>query len=183
MNLPVNDRPGSAVQCESLVHFGGFVSCKRELVDLPDGSLVEVDLPHYKRVGLGRALLRVVRYYFSDINRYGVVGISIVADTSCLHVVYEDMHPMNHGQSQSAIQARAPLELVKELYSIGFAPELVTLGAIRYREHESRDSLIRFIETYHKQASWFESHPVDVIFSNIETRFDANAGAFETYMS
>lgn len=166
MNSTVENLTDNAVLIDNVSHFGCCVSIARGLVDFPNGSLVEVDLPHYKRMGLGKALLRVVRYYYKDINRYGLAGISLGADTSCLHMVYDDMNPVNHGQSQSAIQRDAPSEITEALYSMGVAPELVTLAAIRYREHDSIDSLIRFIKAYHEQASWLESHPVEVMYSN-----------------
>lgn len=148
--------------------FGNFIDPDRTLVDLPNLSLVEVDLPEYERNGLGRVLLKVVRYNFEDIGKYGVEGMSIGADSSRGQMIYEDMNPVLVGLTHTEAQAKAPAEIVKALYQKGLPLELVTLGALRHAEFESIDALAMFIEMYHHRASWMEVHPVEVRFANIE---------------
>lgn len=148
--------------------FGNFIDPDREMVDVPNLSLVEVDLPEYERNGLGRVLLKVVRYHFEDIDKCGAEGMSIGANSSRGQMIYADMNPVVVGQTHTEAQEKAPAEVVKALYQRGLPIELVTLGALRHAQFPGIDELVQFIELYHKRASWMESHPVEVRFANIE---------------
>ena len=148
--------------------FGNFIDPDREMVDVPNLSLVEVDLPEYERNGLGRALLKVVRYHFEDIDKHGAEGMSIGANSSRGQMIYADMNPVVVGQTHTEVQEKAPAEVVKALYQRGLPIELVTLGALRHAQFPNIDELVKFIDLYHKRASWMESHPVEVRFANIE---------------
>jgi hypothetical protein len=148
--------------------FGNFVDIDRSLVDLPNLSLVEVDLPEYERNGLGRALLKVIRYNFEDIGQYGVEGMSIGADSSRGQMVYADMNPVLVGLTHSQVQEEAPTELIKMLYERQLPLELVTLAVLRRTQFDGIESLVKFVEMYHQRASWLERHPVEVRFANIE---------------
>lgn len=148
--------------------FGNFIDPDRKLVDFPNLSLVEVDLPEYERNGLGRVLLKVVRYHFENIGQYGVEGMSIGADSSRGQMIYEDMNPVLVGNNHIEAQSKAPDEIIKALYQKGLPLELVTLGAIRHAQFKTIDELVKFIEMYHQRSSWMEVHPVEVRFANIE---------------
>lgn len=153
--------------------FGNYIDSDRVLVDVPNLSLVEVDLPEYNRNGLGRALLKVVRYQFTDIEKFGAEGLVIGADSSRGHIVYADMNPQVVGMTHTEVQDRAPAEIIKALYQRKLPIELVSLGALRYAQFKTVDALVDFIDRYHARASWMEIHPVEVRFSNIEgTPFD-----------
>lgn len=170
---------GKAGTVNALVSaFGNFVDPHREMADVPNLSLVEVDLPEYERNGLGRALLKVVRYHFKDINQYIAEGTSIVATISHGQLIYADMHPVVVGETHTEAQMKAPTEVVKALYQRGLPIELVTLGALRHAQFPSVDELAQFIDMYHKRASWMESHPVEVRFANIEA-LEGNAVVFD----
>lgn len=150
-------------------NFGNSIDPGRKLVDMATASLVEVELPEYERNGLGKALLKVVRYYFEDLDAYGVEGMSIGADTSRGFMIYEDMKPVVAGKTHRDAMASAPPGLVKALIHRGLPIELVTLGVLRSSEFKSVDKLISFIEMYHQRASWMESHPFDVHLANVES--------------
>lgn len=148
--------------------FGNYIDPDREMVDVPNLALVEVDLPEYERNGLGRALLKVVRYHFENIDKYGAEGMSIGASSSRGQMIYADMNPVVVGQTHSEVQDKAPADVIKALYQHGLPIELVTLGALRHAQFATVDQLIAFIDMYYKRASWMESHPVEVRFANIE---------------
>lgn len=147
--------------------FGNYINLDREIVDVPHLSLVEVDLPEYERNGLGRALLKVVRYHFEDYDKRGAEGMSIGANSSRGHMIYADMNPVVVGHTHTEVQEKAPAEVVQALYRRGLPIELVTLGALRHAQYQNIDELVQFIGLYHKRASWMESHPVEVHFANI----------------
>lgn len=147
--------------------FGNFIDPDRKLFDAPSMSLIEVDLPEYTRNGLGRVLMKVIRYEFTDIKQFGLEGMSIGADTSRGHMIYEDMNPVVVGATHSEAQAKAPAEVVKMLYQQGLPLELVTLGALRHAEFPTDAELLGFLEKYHARASWMETHSVEVRFSNL----------------
>lgn len=153
--------------------FGNFIDPDRELFDAPNMALVEVDVPEYARNGLGRCLLKVVRYHFEDIDKHGVEGLSIGADSSRGHMIYSDMNPVVVGHTHSEAQAHAgtPDRVLKALYQRHYPMELVTLGALRHAQFDGDiDKLAEFVESYHRRASWMETHPVEVRFQNIEAQ-------------
>jgi len=154
--------------------FGNFIDPERELLDCPNWALMEVVIPEYERNGLGCALLKVVRYHFTDIGKFGAEGVSICADSSRGHMIYSDMAPRFVGCSHEEAQAEAPNEVLKSLYLLGLPVELVTLGALRYENFDSLNKLADFIKMYHRRASWIEAHPIEVAFANLEA-FPAGA--------
>lgn len=159
-----------AVKARS-VGFGNFIDPARKLADFPHLSLVEVDVPAYERNGLGRALLKVVRYEFTDIETFGVEGMSVAADSSGGYVVYEDMNPVLVGRNYAEAQAScADQSIVRELYARKLPMELVTLGALRASQFTNIDELVSFIAMYRARASWMELHPVQVRFADIEAQ-------------
>lgn len=162
-----NEQTKGCVKAKTTM-FGNFIDPDRKLIDLPNLSLVEVDLPEYERNGLGRVLLKIVRYDFEDIGQYGVEGMSIGADSSRGQMVYEDMNPIVVGLTHSEAQSKAPPDVVSALYKSGLPLELVTLGALRHAQFPNIETLIEFIDMYHLRSSWMEVHPVEVRFSNIE---------------
>lgn len=147
--------------------FSSYIDSSRALFDAPSMSLIEVDLPEYARNGIGRALMRVMRYHLADAGCFALEGVSIAADSSRGHVIYQDMNPVVLGSSHAEIQAAAPPELIAELYQQGLPIELVTLGALRCRHFDGSVELLEFIDKYHGRASWMEAHALDVIFSNL----------------
>jgi len=157
--------------------FGNLVDTDRALADLPHLSLVLVDLPEYSRNGLGRALMKVVRYHFQDIDTFGCEGMSIGADTSRGMMIYEDMNPIIVGQSHDEAQAKfnVSAEVIKALYQRKLPIELVTLAALRAGEFATTEQLVEFVEMYHARASWMELHPVEVRFQNIEAEMGDKA--------
>lgn len=163
-----NGNTMGAIKVKSFI-FGNSVDPQRKLVDMPDATLVEVDLPEYERNGLGRALLKVVRYYFEDLNCYGVEGMSIGADTSRGFMIYEDMKPRVVGATHSEALEHAPPDLVKALFAKKLPMELITLGVLRRDDFPDVEALLEFIEMYHQRASWMESHPCEVHMSNVES--------------
>lgn len=148
---------------------GSYIDPQRELFDAPQLALVQVDLPEYANSGLGRALLSVIRYEFTDLDSvFGVEGMSVGADSSRGMMVYKDMQPTVVAASHNELHERNP-ELANALRTQGFPPELISIGVLRAAETEtSFDGLCRFIEVYHARASWIESHPVEVKFANLE---------------
>lgn len=146
--------------------FGNFVNPDRQLVDVPNLALIEVDLPEYARNGLGRALLQVVRYHFQDIDRYGAEGMSIGADSSRGHMIFADMNPVVVGLTHSAAQQCAPWDTLKALSQLDLPHELITLGALRCKQFDSIKKLLAFIELYYQRATWIEANPLEVRFSN-----------------
>lgn len=147
--------------------FGNFIDPERDLVELPNLALVEVDLPEYQRNGLGRALLKVVRYDFTDLNKLGAEGLSICADRSTGHVVYADMNPTVVG-THDEIQERLPKEVREALYQRKYTIEMVSLAALRYEQFGDLEKTIDFIEMYRRRATWMETHTTEVRFANVE---------------
>lgn len=135
--------------------FGNYIDPKRKLADAPNQSLIEVDLAEYEERGLGKALMKVVRYRFVDIGQYGLEGISIGADTSRGKIIYADMSPVLVG-THFAVQSKVPADVIRALYQRKLPFELITLGALRHDQFESLDELVQFIEMYHKCASTIE---------------------------
>ena len=149
--------------------FGNYIDPQRELFDAPQLSLVQVDLPEYANSGLGRALLSVIRYEFTDLGgAFGVEGMSVGADSSRGMMVYKDMQPTVVAASHAELHARNA-ELAESLRKVNLPPELISIGVLRAAEAAmSFEDLYRFIEVYHARASWIESHPVEVKFANLE---------------
>ena len=149
--------------------FGNYIDPQRELFDATQLSLVRVDLPEYAQSGLGRALLSVMRYEFTDLaGKFGVEGMSVGANSSRGIMVYEDMKPEVVASGHAELHNRNP-ELAQALRNRGYPPELVSIGVLRDGETQTVfESLCRFIDVYHARASWIESHPVEVRFSNLE---------------
>lgn len=158
--------------------FGNFIDPDRKLVDLPNMALVEVDLPEYARNGLGRALMKVMRYQFTDLGAFGVEGMSLCAETSRGQMIYEDMNPQMVGLTHTEVQNRAPKELIKSLYAGNLPIEMITLAALRHQDFPDLDALVAFLDKYHRRASWLESHPVEVRFANLEAEFTGEAVQF-----
>ncbi len=149
--------------------FGNYIDPQRELFDAPQLSLVRVDLPEYANSGLGRVLLSVMRYEFTDLDgKFGVEGMSVGADSSRGIMVYRDMQPEIVAKSHAELHERNP-ELAEKLRAKGYPPELISIGVLRASETDSSfDGLCRFIDVYHARASWIETHPVEVRFANLE---------------
>lgn len=162
----------SAVKAKTTA-FGNYIDPDRTLFDAPNLALVEVDLPEYQRNGLGRALLKVVRFHFTDTDQFGVEGLSVGADSSRGIMVYEDMNPRIVGITHLEAQSSAPADIVKVLYQAKLPPELITIGALRAAQYPSIDSLLEFIKTYHARASWMEVHPAEVRLQNMEASIGA----------
>lgn len=149
--------------------FGNFIDPQRELFDAQQLALVRVDLPEYANSGLGRALLSVMRYEFTDLDgKFGLEGMSVGADSSRGVMVYADMQPEVVATSHSELHERNP-ELAEALRKRGYPPELISIGVLRASETDtSFEGLCRFVEVYHARSSWIESHPVEVKFANLE---------------
>ena len=149
--------------------FGNYIDPQRELFDAPQLSLVRADLPEYANSGLGRVLLSVMRYEFTDLDgKCGVEGMSVGADSSRGIMVYRDMQPEIVAQSHATLHERNP-DLAEKLRAKGYPPELISIGVLRASDADSSfDSLCRFIDVYHARASWIETHPVEVRFANLE---------------
>ena len=149
--------------------FGNYIDPQRELFDAPQLSLVRADLPEYANSGLGRVLLSVMRYEFTDLDgKFGVEGMSVGADSSRGIMVYRDMQPEIVAQSHATLHERNP-DLAEKLRAKGYPPELISIGVLRASDADSSfDSLCRFIDVYHARASWIETHPVEVRFANLE---------------
>lgn len=149
--------------------FGNYIDPQRELFDAPQLALVRVDLPEYANSGLGRVLLSVMRYEFTDLDgKFGVEGMSVGADSSRGIMVYRDMQPEIVAQSHADLHKRNP-ELAEKLRAKGYPPELISIGVLRASDADSSfDDLCRFIDVYHARASWIETHPVEVRFANLE---------------
>ena len=149
--------------------FGNYIDPQRELFDAPQLSLVRVDLPEYANSGLGRVLLSVMRYEFTDLDgKLGVEGMSVGADSSRGIMVYRDMQPEIVAKSHAELHERNP-EFAEKLRAKGYPPELISIGVLRASETDSSfDGLCRFIDVYHARASWIETHPVEVRFANLE---------------
>lgn len=160
--------------------FGCFIEPHREMADLPNLSLVEVDLPEYERNGLGRPLLRVVRYHFNDIDGHGVEGTLVGAGCGCGRIIYADMNPVVVGRTHTDIQQRVPEQVLQYLYQCNLPIELVSLGALRYAQIPDLSELSKFVVLYQKRASWLESHPIEVCLANIKAEAEAgDAVAFD----
>ncbi len=142
----------------------------RNLTVLPGTPIIELSLPEYEAAGLGRVLCRARPFQIKDGEgeQAGTFARSICADTSRLLVVTDDMEPAVLGQAHDEIQAGAPREVRKALYDAGLPVGLVTLGAIRADRFESLELLIDFVRLYNRQASWLESHPLDVAIARLE---------------
>ena len=149
--------------------FGNYIDPQRELFDAPQLSLVRVDLPEYANSGLGRVLLSVMSYEFTDLDgKFGVEGMSVGADSSRGIMVYLDMQPEIVAKSHAELHERNP-DLAEKLRAKGYPPELISIGVLRASETDSSfDGLCRFIDVYHARASWIETHPVEVRFANLE---------------
>ena len=149
--------------------FGNYIDPQRELFDAPQLSLVRVDLPEYANSGLGRVLLSVMRYEFTDLDgKFGVEGMSVGADSSRGIMVYLDMQPEIVAKSHAELHERNP-DLAEKLRAKGYPPELISIGVLRASETDSSfDGLCRFIDVYHARSSWIETHPVEVRFANLE---------------
>ena len=149
--------------------FGNYIDPQRELFDAPQLALVRVDLPEYTNSGLGRVLLSVMRYEFTDLDgKFGVEGMSVGADSSRGIMVYRDMQPEIVAKNHTVLHMRNPA-LAEKLRAKGYPPELISIGVLRAGETDSSfDGLCRFIDVYHARASWIETHPVEVRFANLE---------------
>ena len=156
--------------------FGNYIDPQRELFDAQQLALVRVELPEYTHSGLGRVLLSVMRYEFTDLDgKFGVEGMSVGADSSRGIMVYQDMQPKVVAASHTELHQRNP-ELADKLRKHGYPPELISIGLLRAGETDSTfdspdssfDGLCRFIDVYHARASWIEMHPVEVRFANLE---------------
>lgn len=160
--------PQESISARS-VAFGNYIDPQRELFDAPQLALVQVDLPEYAYSGLGRALLGVIRYQFTDLGGiFGVEGMSVGADSSRSLMVYKDMNPTLVAASHTELHKRNP-ELAEALRKHGFPPELISVGVLQAAETDtSFEGLTHFVEVYHARASWIESHPVEVKFANLE---------------
>lgn len=149
--------------------FGNYIDPQRELFDAQQLALVRVELPEYTNSGLGRVLLSVMRYEFTDLDgKSGVEGMSVGADSSRGIMVYQDMQPEVVATSHAELHERNP-ELAEKLRKYGYPPELISIGLLHAGETDSSfDDLCRFINVYHARASWIETHPVEVRFANLE---------------
>jgi hypothetical protein len=103
--------------------FGNYIDPDRTLVDLPNMVIVELDVPEYERNGLGRMLAKTLRYEFQDLNRFGCEAMSIGADSSRAHMVYEDMKPRVLG-TFAQVEELSPA-IAKVLFERKYGPEMV----------------------------------------------------------
>jgi hypothetical protein len=153
--------------------FGNYIDPDRKLVDLPNMVLVEVDEPEYERNGLGRMVAKTLRYDFVDIGQVGCEAMSIGADSSRAHMIYEDMNPKVLG-TFADVERLSP-EVARVLYQRRYGPEMVALGVLRgvamQIDPSSPDDvskLVAFLNKYHRRASWMESHHMEVRMANME---------------
>jgi hypothetical protein len=153
--------------------FGNYIDPDRTLVDLPNMVIVELDVPEYERNGLGRMLAKTLRYEFQDLNRFGCEAMSIGADSSRAHMVYEDMKPRVLG-TFAQVEELSPA-IAKVLFERKYGPEMVALGVVRGlaigtdpTRDEDVERLLTDLARYHRRASWMESHPTEVRFANME---------------
>lgn len=156
-----------AVQASSAA-FGNYIDLQRELFDAPQLALVRVNLPEYEYSGLGRALLSVMRYEFTDLGKHGVEGMSVGADSSRGIMVYEDMQPEVVASGHAELHERNPV-LAEQLRKKGYPPELISVCLLRAGDtRDGFEQLCHFADVYHARASWIETHPVEVRFANVD---------------
>lgn len=146
---------------------GFYIDPHKELFDAPQQALVEVDLPEYTSSGLGRVLLRVMRYDVADLGVFALEGMSVGAQSSRGIVVYKDMNPTVVGTSFIEVSAKRP-EVADALRKRGYPPALVAIGVLRSDSFGNFDHLVQMVDVYAARASWLESHPVEVKFVNLE---------------
>ncbi len=153
--------------------FGNYIDPERKLVDLPNMVLVEVDLPEYERNGLGRMVAKTLRYDFTDLGQIGCEAMSIGADGSRAHMIYEDMKPTVLG-TFADVEAKSPA-IAKVLFQRRYGPEMVALGVLRGidmninpESPEDVAKLVAFLNKYHRRASWMEAHNMEVRMANME---------------
>ncbi|WP_298595211.1 hypothetical protein [uncultured Zoogloea sp.] len=153
--------------------FGNYIDPERKLVDLPNMVLVEVDVPEYERNGLGRMVAKTLRYDFTDIGQIGCEAMSIGADGSRAHMIYEDMQPTVLG-TFAEVEAKSPA-IAKVLFQRRYGPEMVALGVLRGvamninpESPEDVAKLVAFLNKYHRRASWMEAHNMEVRMANME---------------
>lgn len=153
--------------------FGNYIDPDRKLIDLPNMVLVELTVPEYERNGLGRMVAKTLRYDFTDIGQIGCEAMSIGADSSRAHMVYEDMEPVALG-TFAEVEAKAPA-IAKVLYQRRYGPEMIALGVLRGIEMEINPEsaedvarLVAFLNKYHRRASWMETHGMEVRMANME---------------
>lgn len=168
-NLPMKEW---AVKAKTTA-FGNYIDPERKLVDLPNMVLVEVEVPEYERNGLGRMVAKTIRYDFTDINQIGCEAMSIGADGSRAHMVYEDMKPTVLG-TFADVEKLSPA-VAKVLYQRRYGPEMVALGVLRGiamkinpEAPEDVAKLVAFLNKYHRRASWIEAHNMEVRMANME---------------
>lgn len=153
--------------------FGNYIEPERPLIDLPNMVYIEVDEPEYERNGLGRMVGKTLRYEFVDIGQYGCEAMSIGADSSRSHMIYEDMKPTVHGTFKD-VEAKSP-ELAKMLFTRNYGPEMVALGVLRGlaldvdpAKPEDVSRLVNYLNKYHRRATWMEAHGTEVRMANME---------------
>lgn len=168
-----------AVQAKATA-FGNYIDPDRMLIDLPNMVFVELDVPEYERNGLGRMIAKTLRYEFMDLKRFGCEAMSIGADSSRPHMIYEDMRPVVLG-TFTEVQDKAPA-IAKALYERRYGPEMVALGvasAISMKVDpanvEDMARLVAFLNKYHRRASWMESHSMEVRMANMEALVGAGS--------
>lgn len=153
--------------------FGNYIDPERKLVDLPNMVLVEVDVPEYERNGLGRMVAKTLRYDFTDLGQIGCEAMSVGADGSRAHMIYEDMKPTVLG-TFAEVEAKSPA-IAKVLFQRRYGPEMVALGVLRGidmninpESPEDVAKLVAFLNKYHRRASWMEAHNMEVRMANME---------------
>lgn len=153
--------------------FGNYIDPDRKLIDLPNMVIVELDVPEYERNGLGRMIAKTLRYEFQDLDQFGCEAMSIGADSSRAHMVYEDMKPRVLG-TFTQVEELSPA-IAKVLFERSYGPEMVALGVVRGLAlgidpalQVDVDRLLTDLARYHRRASWMESHPTEVRFANME---------------
>ena len=153
--------------------FGSVIDPVRKLLALPGMVYVELDVPEYTRNGLGRMIAKVLPYNFSDTEQQLSEAVSVGADASRSHVIYEDMHPTVFG-TLSEVLSKNPV-IARELYARHYGPEMVAVGIIisarmglNFNEPESLARLLSFLETYSCRASWMESNILEVRLANAQ---------------
>lgn len=163
--------------------FGNYIEPERKLIDLPNMVLVEMDSPEYARNGLGRMIAKTIRYDFVDIQQIGCEAMSIGADSSRAHMVYEDMNPVVLG-TFSDVEAKSPA-ISKVLFQRRFGPEMIAIGVLRGLEMkinpelpEDVAKLVAVLNKYHRRASWMEAHAMEVRMANMEAMV-GNAAPFD----
>lgn len=167
--LPMSNSATAA----KLTAFGSFIDPARETCVLPGMVFVELDVPEYDRNGLGRMIAKTLAYDFSDAGQHCSVAVSVGADASRSHVIYEDMNPLVWGKFAEIFSKNSAL--ARELQSRHYGPEMVVVGVISasrmeldFNRPDDSIRLFSFLETYYQRATWMELNILEVHLANAQ---------------